>query len=432
MPPYTKALEHQVAGHFHAKSKSLLGALQDSRDGSVLKPLQASPNSFKELGFYLDLFADDTDQTDRLNLRKLVPRFLGTLSYQDIEYLRLENVCLPFRFPCVADIKIGRRTYGPDASTQKQLREISKCPVAVQTGFQAVGMKRFLQETNQYVYHDRLCCRAFRIDEITHGLGWFFGIPSGDSVPGPLCCKQRNTVEKLALAQVLHKLYDIQRYFQRQRSYNMYGVSILVVYEGYRLHSQPGISEVVVKPLASKTNVFTNSGTGNSPLLHASPGHCQSLIGQYVENSCPNCSIGGLDGLVNSLENYSPGIDTQGGNRSKEACKIPNGKSTQSIRPEGHLPPRVDVRLIDFVHVYPNPDPKQSDTNFLYGLSKLIGYMRAMLHPDFICRKLPQLTSCLEDDQTTCCISTDIGILSNPYCQSDDLGAHAETLLSQN
>ncbi|KAI0982485.1 hypothetical protein GJ496_007479 [Pomphorhynchus laevis] len=223
MPPYTRILEHQVAGHFHAKSKSLLGALQDVRSGVILKPLQASPNSPKELGFYNNLFSDNNTNVDDLMLRHLVPQFLGVLQFNDLQYIRLENICIPFKFPCIADIKIGRRTFGPDSTMAKRLREISKCPIAFQVGFQIVGMKLYQPIRRRYIYHDRLCCRSFLANEIIHGLAWLFGISHYSFPP------HSRTFVKL----VIGKLNNIRDYFVQQRIYNMYGVSVLIVYEGF-------------------------------------------------------------------------------------------------------------------------------------------------------------------------------------------------------
>jgi hypothetical protein len=41
-------------------------------------------------------------------------------------YLVLEDLTQGMRRPCVMDIKIGARTYGPDASPAKQRQEDSK------------------------------------------------------------------------------------------------------------------------------------------------------------------------------------------------------------------------------------------------------------------------------------------------------------------
>ncbi|KAI0982486.1 hypothetical protein GJ496_007480 [Pomphorhynchus laevis] len=67
--------------------------------------------------------------------------------------------------------------------------------------------------------------------------------------------------------------------------------------------------------------------------------------------------------------------------------------------------PVVDVRLIDFVHVYPNENPGKADENFLYGLNSLINYLESLLQPGFVCKKLPQFSSCLKDDVTTCSVT---------------------------
>ncbi|UJR06829.1 hypothetical protein I4U23_011117 [Adineta vaga] len=73
LPPDTKPLQHQVAGHVFGKSKTKCGLLQRCSTGDLLKPI--------------------TDER--------------------------ENVIHPFVHPCVADVKIGRITYEPEPALKK-------------------------------------------------------------------------------------------------------------------------------------------------------------------------------------------------------------------------------------------------------------------------------------------------------------------------
>ena len=53
----------------------------------------------------------------------------------------MENLANGIQNPTVIDIKIGRITYGPDASIQKIIEQKSKYPPLENIGFQIMGMR---------------------------------------------------------------------------------------------------------------------------------------------------------------------------------------------------------------------------------------------------------------------------------------------------
>ncbi|KAL7675905.1 hypothetical protein ACOME3_002165 [Neoechinorhynchus agilis] len=220
IPHGTRVLEHQVAGHFFGASKTLFGALQDTNGRIVLKSLNASPNAPKEHFFYEQLMLKKMTHRDYDQLLSLTPRYLGLFQPKNqsgIQYLKLENLCNGFRKPCIKDVKIGRLTFDLDADEKKMRREIEKCPLALQIGFQFVGMKVFTQET--YVYHERRCCRAMTIDQIVHGMAYFY--QSHLNRLGGGCGSQR--------------------------SFKMFGVSMLIIYEGFEFANDNMVPMVRVR-----------------------------------------------------------------------------------------------------------------------------------------------------------------------------------------
>ena len=58
-----------------------------------------------------------------------------------VTYLHLEDLAKGFKGPCVADIKIGRITYDPDATPKKRATEEAKYPPQKVLGFQFRGMR---------------------------------------------------------------------------------------------------------------------------------------------------------------------------------------------------------------------------------------------------------------------------------------------------
>ncbi|CAG0904528.1 unnamed protein product, partial [Darwinula stevensoni] len=92
-------------------------------DGYLLKPLQASPKKEREENFYRRVFSQ-SDDPDFLTLRKFIPNFYGVhvehVNGQEQRYLQLEDLTEGFHQPCIMDVKVGARTWGPDASQWKQ------------------------------------------------------------------------------------------------------------------------------------------------------------------------------------------------------------------------------------------------------------------------------------------------------------------------
>ncbi len=58
-----------------------------------------------------------------------------------MKYLILEDVASRFRKPCIADIKMGARTYDPDATPDKIAKEKSKYPPLEKVCFQIRGLR---------------------------------------------------------------------------------------------------------------------------------------------------------------------------------------------------------------------------------------------------------------------------------------------------
>jgi len=123
-----EALETQVAGHgLDSKPGKDRGMLLHE-EGFVLKPVQAPPKGQREVEFYQRISASlhpiDT------KLYSLIPKFYGTervkgqTLYHE-QYIILENLTQGLAEPCVMDIKVGARTYGPDATEAKIKQEDS-------------------------------------------------------------------------------------------------------------------------------------------------------------------------------------------------------------------------------------------------------------------------------------------------------------------
>ncbi len=147
----------QIAGH-GSEGDGQRGFLKHRRDGWLLKPLQAPPKGEREVGFYKAL-NDDTcaDATDRA-FRRFVPKFFGVETVEvngdgqgggGGDYLVLEDVTEGLELPNIMDIKIGSRTWGPDAPEKKRRLEDGKYKVKPFKSHMLIQTDQFAQSKEQ-------------------------------------------------------------------------------------------------------------------------------------------------------------------------------------------------------------------------------------------------------------------------------------------
>ena len=109
-----------------------------------MKLIQPPPRGPREATFYKEINSSN-HPTDAL-IRKHIPKFYGLEQVQfrngvDVaeEFLVLDDITEGFQLPTVMDIKVGKQTWGPDASKDKQIRESSKyCGTKSPFGFRLV------------------------------------------------------------------------------------------------------------------------------------------------------------------------------------------------------------------------------------------------------------------------------------------------------
>ena len=63
-----------------------------------------------------------------------------------------------FRKPCVVDIKMGKKTYDPEAGPAKIAKEMTKFPYVEKFGFQFTGMQVLV--LHAYICYDYMCHKS--------------------------------------------------------------------------------------------------------------------------------------------------------------------------------------------------------------------------------------------------------------------------------
>jgi Inositol polyphosphate kinase len=130
----------------------------------------------------------------------------------------LEDVNRDFRFPCVADVKCGKRHYDDDATPAKQARHIAKAlsTTTAATGIRFIGLQSL--KGSVYEFRDKYHGRRLKESDLVPEAHWFFhngGSLRTDSI--------RLTIEKLR---------QIATHMQSQSYFLFYSSSLLLVYEG--------------------------------------------------------------------------------------------------------------------------------------------------------------------------------------------------------
>ena len=96
-----------------------------------MKPIQPPPRGPREVNFYQEINSSN-HPTDTL-IRNHIPKYHGLEQVEfrngiDVakDFLVLDDITEGFQLPTVMDIKVGKQTWGPDASEVKKLGESSK------------------------------------------------------------------------------------------------------------------------------------------------------------------------------------------------------------------------------------------------------------------------------------------------------------------
>ncbi|XP_030256047.1 inositol polyphosphate multikinase [Sparus aurata] len=187
-------LSHQVAGHKYGVDK--VGILQHP-DGTVLKQLQPPPRGPREMQFYSMVYAEDCCDPCLLELQNHLPKYYGTWSSPDSPndlYLKLEDVTRRFVKPCIMDVKLGQRSYDPFASQEKREQQIRKYPLMEEIGFLVLGMRVYKVCSDTFDSYDQHYGRGLVNDTIKDGLAKFFhnGVSlRKDAISASICRVQR-------------------------------------------------------------------------------------------------------------------------------------------------------------------------------------------------------------------------------------------------
>ncbi|XP_065152139.1 inositol polyphosphate multikinase [Paramisgurnus dabryanus] len=316
---------NQVAGHKCGINNT--GVLQHP-DGTILKQLQPPPRGPREMLFYKQVYAKDCTDVKLLDLQQHLPKFYGTWAPQESPnevYLKLEDVTQGFLRPCIMDVKIGRRSYDPFASQEKREEQIRKYPLMEEIGFLLLGMRVYQMDSESYITHDQFYGRSLEKDTVKNGLSRFF--------------YNGKDIRRDAISLIISKIQSILRWFENQTQMHFYASSLLLVYEGFP-HGVNGTKHRRIELLQGSECNHTSLTQSGRPC--SQPYDTDHLHGIQSERN--------INGTCGESEDI--GMEHQ--------------------KPEK----RVEVKMIDFAHVFISDSP---DESYMYGLRNLLSNLEEIL-----------------------------------------------------
>ncbi|GAM21137.1 hypothetical protein SAMD00019534_043120, partial [Acytostelium subglobosum LB1] len=222
--------DSQIAGHTEdTPGTEGLPPFLMSSDGYVYKPVPGKRGK-KEVDFYQQTVSTLHQQT----IHQFLAKFDKVIQVNDIEYMGLEDLTYPYHKDsvCVADIKMGMRTYDSTATPEKIKYEEHKSvnTTTSSLGFRFCGAKLHHPETHEILRLDKNWGKDMTKENMLK-----------DGLERVFKCGGQGVV--LAFIERLEVLLD---WFKNQnRSMAFYSSSLLFIYGKVRDGSQQDVTTMI-------------------------------------------------------------------------------------------------------------------------------------------------------------------------------------------
>ncbi|PWA96140.1 Inositol polyphosphate kinase [Artemisia annua] len=249
-----KIPNHQVAGHEASADK--LGPLVDD-SGRFYKPLQSGKRGAEEAAFY-ESFSSNTKVPE--HIRKYFPTYYGTKVMKastgvEHPHIVLQDLASTRVNPSIMDIKIGSRTWGPEASEEyiakclKKDRESTSVPL----GFRLSGLRVFINDESGFYKPNRDFIRKTGPDDVRVILRKFVSSNSSEKLDTAPDCSLASSVYG-GTNGILAQLLELKAWFEDQTIYHFNACSVLFMFEkGLVLNGASSNAEVKLIDFAHVT-----------------------------------------------------------------------------------------------------------------------------------------------------------------------------------
>ncbi|XP_045478524.1 inositol polyphosphate multikinase [Harmonia axyridis] len=382
IPEDMEVFDNQVAGH--SWSPNTIGMLK--HENTILKPINTRKSACGEREIHFYETVGNSEDRDLVDLKELIPKYHGTREVmtngEPVKCIVLEDLTADFDEPCIMDIKIGRRTWDPEASYEKIAKEESKFTECKrELGFCIPGFQVHKISNNELVKFNKDYGKNLNKETISEALKIFL---NGET----RFCRS-------LLMQILAPLWRIQKWARTQRRFQLYSSSILIAYDSKRLkeclkHSsddalKPALkltrSHSLYRPLSlAVLNNFTDkiptgfSGqlTKEGPILTPTSRkrNCFDILPfRRKSNNVWQQSFHNLKRTHSFQNNYDKDVQ----NRKQSYTDI-----LEDLSCEHKSELWVTVKMIDFAHVYPAKNC-DLDRNYLQGIENLVKVLEEFL-----------------------------------------------------
>lgn len=153
-------------------------------------------------------------------IERQINRYGFWANNQPQKFIMLENLVGKYKKPCMMDLKMGRRQYGEDSSTEKRKLLQERCANSTSSslGFRICGTQVYQESTQTYIVHNKYYGRDLTVEGVRNELQFFFS--NG-------VCLRRDAIHL-----ILTKLQRLKTLLETQKTFNFFACSLLLMYDG--------------------------------------------------------------------------------------------------------------------------------------------------------------------------------------------------------
>ncbi|XP_028757967.1 inositol polyphosphate multikinase beta isoform X2 [Neltuma alba] len=227
-----KVPAHQVAGHLAEEGH--LGPLVDDC-GCFYKPLQSGNRGSQEVEFYESLYSDARIPD---HIRRYFPVFYGTKKVYASDgsglhpHLVLQNLVSSYENPSIIDIKIGSRTWYPQASEDYIRKSVEKDQTSssLLLGFRISGLKAFVSKDSGFWKPKRKLLQTLAAEDVKLVLKKFVSSNAPENHDVQPDCFFASEVYG-GSSGILAQLLELKAWFEVQTIFHFYASSALIVFD---------------------------------------------------------------------------------------------------------------------------------------------------------------------------------------------------------